>query len=95
MRSLKMLAQNFTTENLNLPDVTADQGKIDTVLNILFSIIGAAAVIMIVVGGLMYTTSGGNPDKAKKAKNIILYAIIGLVVALFATAIVNFVLVRL
>lgn len=95
MRMLRFLGQNFTTDNLNLPNVTADQGKLDTVLNILFAIIGAASVIMIIIGGFMYVTSAGNADRSKKAKNIILYAIIGLIVALFATAIVNFVLVRL
>ena len=47
---------------------------------------------MIVFGGFMYTTSAGDAGKVKNAKNTILYAIVGLIVAVFATAIVSFVL---
>ena len=63
--------------------------------NIIYVIIGVAgviAVIMIVIGGINYTTSAGDSAKAKKAKDTILYGVIGLVIALLAFAIVNFVL---
>jgi multisubunit Na+/H+ antiporter MnhB subunit len=49
-------------------------------------------VVVIILGGVQYTTSSGDPAKVKKAKDTILYGIIGLVVALLAYAIVNFVL---
>lgn len=68
---------------------------IKTIVNILTYIIGTLSVIMIIVGGLMYTTSAGNADSIKKAKSTILYAVIGLVVALLSYAIVNFVLTNL
>jgi hypothetical protein len=55
-------------------------------------IIGAVSVIMLIYGGIRYTTSGGNANSVTAAKNTILYAIIGLVVAIFAYAIVNWVL---
>ena len=47
---------------------------------------------MIILGGISYATSQGDPGKVKKGKDTILYGIIGLVVALLAYAIVNFVL---
>jgi hypothetical protein len=47
---------------------------------------------MLIYGGIRYTTSGGNANSVTAAKNTILYAIIGLVVAIFAYAIVNWVL---
>lgn len=61
-------------------------------INIVLGVLGIVAVLVIVVGGLMYTTSGGDMAKVNKAKEVIKYAIIGLVVALLAWAIVNFVL---
>ena len=62
------------------------------ILNTVFVVIGIVAVIMIILGGVSYATSQGDPGKAAKAKNTIMYAIIGLVVVLLAFAIVNFVL---
>ncbi|MBX4197631.1 pilin [Candidatus Saccharibacteria bacterium] len=53
---------------------------------------GVIAVIMIIVGGFRYITSGGNPESTKSARNTILYAIIGLVVVALAQIIVRFVL---
>ena len=62
-----------------------------TAIDILFWAIGIIAVIMIIVGGIMYATSMGDPGKAKKAKDAIMYGIVGLVIALLAFAIVRFV----
>ncbi|MBR3180550.1 hypothetical protein IKF63_00525 [Candidatus Saccharibacteria bacterium] len=65
------------------------------VVNVLLYIIGILAVVMIIFGGIMYTTSAGDQAKVTKAKNIILYGLVGLVVAVLAYAIVNFVLKRI
>jgi hypothetical protein len=67
-------------------------GSLETVVNILLFIIGAVSVIMLVIGGFRYVLSGGDQNAVTSAKNTILYAIIGVVVALLAYAIVNFVL---
>jgi hypothetical protein len=61
------------------------------VINVLLYIIGAVAVIMIVIGGLRYTISNGDSSQITGAKNTILYAVVGLVVAILAYAIVNFI----
>lgn len=69
---------------------SALQGQILGITNALMFILGAVAVIVIVIGGIMYVVSAGDPGKAKTAKDTILYAVVGLVVALMAGAIVNF-----
>ena len=61
------------------------------IVNILLFIIGAVSVIMLIYGGIRYTTSGGNANSVTAAKNTIMYSIIGLVVAILAFAVVQFV----
>ena len=68
---------------------------IKDIVNALLFILAAVAVIMIVIGGIRYTISQGDSSAVTSAKNTILYAVIGLVVAILAYAIVNFVVDRL
>ena len=70
-------------------DLAGDVFK--NVVNILLFIIGAVSVIMLIYGGIRYTTSGGNANSVTAAKNTIMYSIIGLVVAILAFAVVQFV----
>ena len=65
---------------------------ITTVINIFSLVVGVISVIMIIIGGLKYITSGGDSGNVTGAKNTILYAIIGLVVVALAQIIVRFVL---
>ncbi len=65
-----------------------------TVVNILSWIIGVAAVIMLIIGGFRYVVSGGDANSVSGAKNTILYALVGLVVAALAQGLVQFVLRR-
>lgn len=60
--------------------------------NIALYVVGAISVIMLIWGGLRYITSGGDSKKVTDAKNTVLYAIIGLIIAVLAYAIINFVL---
>lgn len=69
---------------------TLDQ-FIKTIVNILLFIIGAIAVIMIIIGGIRYVVSGGDQKAVTDAKNTILYAVVGVVIAIMGYAIVNFV----
>ena len=64
---------------------------ITNIINIMLYALGAIAVIMIIIGGIRYTTSNGDSNGIQSAKNTILYAVAGLVVAILAYAIVNFV----
>lgn len=67
-------------------------GIIKLVINVFSLLVGVVAVIMIIVGGLKYITSGGNEGNVTGAKNTILYAIVGLVVVALAQIVVKFVL---
>lgn len=67
---------------------------IERVVNLLLFILGIIAVIVIIIAGIMYAVSAGDSSAVTKAKNAILYAIIGLVVALLSYAIVNLVVDR-
>ena len=62
------------------------------IINSLIGIVGVAAVIMLIIGGFRYVFSQGNEKAVNSAKDTILYAIIGIVVAILAFAIVNFVI---
>lgn len=78
------------------PDGGAATSKVNQiiklVINIFSIIVGVVAVIMIIVGGLKYITSGGDSNNVTSAKNTILYAIIGLIIVALAQVIVRFVL---
>ena len=63
-----------------------------TITNVLLFIIGAVSVIMLILGGFRYTISQGDSSALTSAKNTILYAIIGIVVAILAFGVVNFVI---
>lgn len=64
---------------------------ITSIIEVLSIIVGAAAVIMIIVGGLRYVLANGDSNAVSGAKNTILYALVGLVIAIFAQVIVSFV----
>lgn len=64
------------------------------IINILLYLLGIIAVIMIIVGGIRYTTSAGDASRIKAAKDTITYSVVGLIVALLAFAIVNFIVDR-
>ena len=64
-------------------------GLIGRAVEILSFVVGFAAILMIVYGGLKYVTSGGDATKTKNAQSTIIYALVGLVVAVLAQVIVN------
>ncbi len=69
-----------------------DTGVFRQVTNTILYVVGIIAVIMLIIGGIKYVVSGGDSKKVTDAKNTVLYAIIGLVIAFLAFAIVNFVI---
>lgn len=73
-------------------DLFGDTGAFKKVTNTILYIVGIIAVIMLIIGGIKYVVSGGDSKKVTDAKNTILYAIIGLIIAFLAYAIVNFVI---
>jgi Type IV secretion system pilin len=77
------------------PIVGADanlSALVKKIINVLSVIVGVIAVIMIIIGGLRYITSGGDSGNVSSAKNTIIYAIVGLIIVALAQFIVRFVL---
>lgn len=70
-------------------------GRVKDVINTILYVLGIVAVIMIVIGGFRYVTSNGEQNNVSQGKNTILYAVIGLIVAILSYTIVNFVIFRL
>jgi hypothetical protein len=62
------------------------------ILNTITYLGGAAAVLVIVIAGIRYILSGGDQSQITMAKNTILYAAVGLIIAMMANAIINFIL---
>jgi cytochrome bd-type quinol oxidase subunit 2 len=61
------------------------------VANTLSLVVGAGSVIMVIIGGLRYTTSRGDSKTVQDAKNTILYAVVGVGVSIVAFAVIHFV----
>jgi type IV secretion system pilin len=83
--------------NPNCEEVTGSgEGRlnatIENIVNVLSVIVGIVAVVMIIIGGFRYITSGGDSGNVAGAKNTILYAIVGLIIVALAQVIVRFVL---
>jgi hypothetical protein len=68
---------------------TTLKGIMKTVLNILSWVAGIAAIIMIVIAGLKYITSGGDSSSIASAKSTLIYAIVGVIVVVSAQLIVH------
>lgn len=82
---------NCTSGSGTVSSLTGSDGVVTTIINVMLFIIGILCVIMIIFGGIRYTTSNGEPDRVKGAKNTIMYAIVGLIVAMISWALVNWV----
>ncbi len=78
-----------------LPQTVAGSTSVQTVITTALTIIGAVTLLIIVIGGVKYITSQGDPQGVSTAKRTILYALVGLLVCIFAQAIVSFVLGRI
>lgn len=67
-------------------------GIVTNVINTMIFVTGIVAVVFIIIGGIRYIVSQGDEKSINGAKNTVLYAVIGLIIAILAFAIVNFVL---
>ncbi len=88
-------ATGYQVDVRSLPHVGATAAKLQVILSIVFSIVGAISLLMMTIGGFRYITSDGDPQAAAKAKSTIIYALIGLVVSVSSVAIVTYALGKL
>lgn len=85
------LSQLGSPTSLGIPDQDFGVGSFNSILNVVYMIAGVVAVVVGVIGGILLTTSSGDPNKAAKARNTIVYSAIGLVVTAAAFSITSFV----
>lgn len=76
----------------NLPQISATSSKVSSVIGTFFAILAAIAVIVIIIQGIKFAVSNGDSQKAADARKGIIYAVVGLAVALTAEAVVQFVI---
>lgn len=81
------------TTSQGLPTLTGEQ-ILHNGLNMVYFIAGVLAVVVIVIAGLMYVSSNGDSSRVTKAKNMLTYSIVGLIIVLVAFTITNFVIGR-
>ncbi len=90
---LSLLAADLAGQTIDINETPADASIItSTVLPLIFGILGALSLMYVVIGGFRYTISAGDPNNVQRARETIIYALIGLVVSVSAFTIINFVL---
>lgn len=92
-RITQIIAQISIDEgDIDIPtNVDPDSGSIDTLLTLMFSVMGGIALLVIIIAGMQFVLSRGDAEKAAKARRTIIYAAVGLVIAVMAFTIVSFV----
>lgn len=86
-------AQNQVSDVDGLAKSADDpSGLVKNVINFMLYLVGILSVAFLIWGGIRYTASAGDSNKVTSAKNTIMYAVIGLIVAILAYAIVNLVI---
>ncbi|MEP6710463.1 MAG: MMCAP2_0565 family pilin-like conjugal transfer protein [Candidatus Saccharibacteria bacterium] len=80
----------ITAANTGIPVVPGDQ-ILPAILGIVYWTAGIVAVVVIIIAGIMFATSDGDPGKVKRAREAILYSIVGIVIILVAFTITNFI----
>jgi hypothetical protein len=89
---IRYIAQTIPANEVGIPtSVKGDLSTLDGILSAVYTVAGIICIIVIVVAGYMYTTSAGNASSVTKAKNAILFAVIGLVVIIIAFGITRFI----
>ena len=93
MRMVQEAFRVFSQINVKSSQLDVPKGgvELEDALSLVFSIAGVIAVIVIAISGFRYVVSQGDPTNTAKAKNAIIYALIGLAVCVSAVTIVNFV----
>ena len=90
--AVNVLVSTVSTPNISpLPKVEPGDSTVKIVLNVVFAITGSISLLVITIAGLRYIVSHGSPQEVAKAKNAIIYALVGLVITIMAATIVNFV----
>lgn len=88
----KFLATTISASDVGIPVRAANATSMVAILNTVYWVAGVVGVIVIIIAGFLYVTSTGDPSKTKRAKDAILYAVVGLVIIVLAFTITQIVL---
>lgn len=91
MNIVYLAAAKIDAGSVGIPEVSANH-VLSGILQTVYFVAGIAAVIVIIIAGIFYAISNGEPAKVKLAKDSIMYAIVGLVVVATAFVITNFII---
>ncbi len=90
------IASILTKDDVKIPNKDGvGSESIEKLLTTVFVVFGGIAVIIIILAGIKFITSQGNPQEVSRARDTIIYAAVGLAISVSAITIVNFVIVRL
>lgn len=95
MEIIRLFFAQISQKELEIPQPSLTQNTISSVLQVVFGVAGGVALLIITIAGLQYVLSQGNPQSTAKAKDTILYALIGLIVCILAFSIIGFVFKRI
>lgn len=85
----------FAANQWGLPEAKLDSTNFGNLLQIVFGMAGAITILLVAYGAFRYVISQGDPGATAKAKDTIMYALIGMVLCVFAFGIVSFVMGRI
>lgn len=75
-----------------LPNANTSNTGLISIINVALAILGSISFLIITIAGIEFSFSGGEPQRVAKARTAIIYAFVGLIIAIFAAVFVNFVI---
>ena len=81
----------ISKDAVNIPKAEINAGQFENIFSVILGVAGAVAVIFVVLGGIKYSISQGNASDLEKAKDMIVYSLVGLGFVIMAFTIVQFV----
>lgn len=89
----KMTVNDLKAEDFGDDGETGNlSATIGNIIKVVVGMLGLVCVVIIIMGGIQYMTSAGDAGKVKKAKDTILYGVIGLIICVLAFAITTFII---
>jgi hypothetical protein len=92
MNIMHLFFSQLLSPGPNIPRTPANQSTLNTIMAEVYIAIGAIGLIFMLIAGLRYITSQGDPAKIAQAKNMVIYTFIGTVIAALAWSITSYVL---
>lgn len=97
LEMLRIMAEGVlgSASDLGVPNNAVGQGSISRIVNLVLRVAGSVSVIVVIISGILYALSTGDPSKAAKARNALIYSIVGLIIVGSAFLLTNLVIGRL